>query len=300
MTDSSPVTDGAPDLPDDVPGESRFVEANGRRFHAVEAGPTRGDLVVLLHGFPEFWYAWRDLLRPLADAGHHVVALDQRGYNRSEKPSAVRDYHVDRLAADVAGVVDAYGREEAALVGHDWGGLVAWWVALHSPDRVSALVAANAPHPRVFRDALTSDPVQLLRQSYAAFFQLPALPEAACRALNWRLLTWLLRWSSLPGTFSDRALSRYRDAWSRPAALRSMLHWYRAAARYRPTPDADRVTVPTRVVWGGRDRVLPKRLAYESADRCDDARLTTFDDATHWVHHERPVDVADAVLDELE
>lgn len=287
------------DLPPDAPAESRFLDANGRRFHVVEAGPADGDLLLLLHGFPEFWYGWRHQIRPLANAGYRVVVPDQRGYNHSEKPDRVREYGIERLAADAVGLIDASDRETAALVGHDWGGVVGWWVAIHHPERLSGFVAVNAPHPTVVRNALFGDPEQLLRSSYAAFFQLPAVPEAVSRALNWRLPVRSMRESAMPGAFSAGDFDRYRAAWSRPGAFTAMLNWYRAAARQRPRPDSSRVTVPTRVVWGVGDQFLKRRMAHDSADHCTDGRVSLVNQATHWVQHERPGTVADLILDEL-
>jgi pimeloyl-ACP methyl ester carboxylesterase len=130
-----------------VPGESVFVETNGITLHTVQAGPADGPLVILLHGFPEFWYGWHEQIRPLAEAGFRVVVPDQRGYNLSDKPDGVERYRIDELSRDVVGLIDAAGREQAAVVGHDWGAAVAWWTALHHADRVSKLVAVNVPHP---------------------------------------------------------------------------------------------------------------------------------------------------------
>ncbi|QLG27701.1 alpha/beta hydrolase [Halorarum halophilum] len=299
-TDSTTAAGTTDELPPDVPGEARFVEANGRRFHVVEAGPDDGDLLLLLHGFPEFWYGWHHQIRPLANAGYHVVVPDQRGYNRSEKPAEVSNYRMEYLAADVLGFVDAYGAETAALVGHDWGGVVGWWVAIHHPDRLSEFVAVNAPHPTVTRDTLRGDPEQLLRSSYAMFFQLPVLPEAASRALNWRLPTRMMRESAMPGTFSAADFDRYRAAWSRPGAFTAMLNWYRAAARERARPETRRVTVPTRVIWGSGDQFLKRRMAHDSLAYCVDGRFSLVDEATHWVQHEQPVTVTDLILDELD
>ena len=286
-------------LPPDVPGESTFVEANGRTFHVVEAGPDDGDLVLLLHGFPEFWYGWRDQIRPLVNEGYRVVVPDQRGYNRSERPGRVRDYRIEALSADVTGLIDAYDRETAALVGHDWGGVVGWWTALHSPERLSSFVAVNAPHPTVVRRTLSGDPVQLFRSSYALFFQLPKVPEALTRAANWRLPVRMMRESSMPGTFSTADFDRYRAAWRREGAFTAMLNWYRAAARRRPTPETDEVAVPTRLIWGVHDQFLKHRMAYDSVDYCADGRITNIHEATHWVQHEQPAKVADTILAEL-
>ncbi|SHG79274.1 alpha/beta fold hydrolase [Halobaculum gomorrense] len=299
MTTSLSAATDPDTLPRDVPGEATFVEANGRTFHVVEAGPEGGDLVLLLHGFPEFWYGWHDQIRPLVNEGYRVVVPDQRGYNRSERPGRVRDYRIEALSADVTGLIDAYDRETAAVVGHDWGGVVGWWTALHSPGRLSSFVAVNAPHPTVIRQTLTSDPAQLLRSGYAAFFQLPKVPEALTRAANWRLPVAMMRESSMPGTFSTQDFDRYRAAWRKEGAFTAMLNWYRAAARRRPEPEADEVAVPTRLIWGVHDQFLKHRMAYDSVDHCADGRITNIQEATHWVHHEQPVKVADVICDEL-
>ena len=291
----APVPDD--EIPASVPGVSRAVETNGVTLHAVEAGPEDGALLVLLHGFPEFWYGWHETVVPLANAGYRVVVPDQRGYNLSETPPSVSDYRIDALARDVVGLIDAYGRETAAVAGHDWGAAVAWWLALGHPDRVSELVAVNVPHPNVFERALRTAWDQRLKSWYMLAFQLPILPEAVASAGNWRLAARALRETSAPDTFSDGDLRRYRRAWSRDGAFEAMVNWYRAAGRDRSDAPRTTVTVPTLVIWGARDRFLARRLAGESVDRCVDGRLLTIDDASHWVVHEHPHRVAAAIAD---
>src|SRR5947209_14471325 len=155
------------------PLDDLVLRGDGVNLHAVRAGEPRGPTVVLLHGFPEFWYGWRHQIGPLTTAGFHVVALDQRGYNTSDKPPLVRDYNLDRLAADVASAIAAVGVDQAAVVGHDWGGIVAWWLAVTRPERVRRLAGLNAPHPVVMRRALRTDPLQMLRSWYAFMMQIP-------------------------------------------------------------------------------------------------------------------------------
>jgi len=140
--------------------EIRFSRAatNGLELHLAEAGPANGPLVVLLHGFPEFWRAWRAYLGPLARAGFHVVAPDQRGYGLSDKTAGVAAYDLDRLAGDVAGFADYFGQQRFSLVGHDWGASVGWWLATKSPERLRRLVLMNAPHPAVWREAMRNHP----------------------------------------------------------------------------------------------------------------------------------------------
>ncbi|WP_058366639.1 alpha/beta fold hydrolase [Haloparvum sedimenti] len=296
---TSRVRDAAFDdeIPPSVPGESKLVETNGVTLHVVEAGPADGKLLILLHGFPEFWYGWHETIRPLANAGFRVVVPDQRGYNRSEKPAEVGDYRIDELAADVAGLIDAYGRETAAVAGHDWGAAVGWWLALHHADRVSELVAVNVPHPSVFEETLRRSWEQRLKSWYFLAFQVPGVPERVARAANWRLLVRGMRRSSRPGTFTPDDFARYRQAWSRDGAFSAMLNWYRAVVRERPAPDRERVEVPTLVVWGADDEFLRSAMASASVDRCADGRLLMVHDATHWVVHEEPVRIAEAVAE---
>ncbi|RLM57653.1 alpha/beta hydrolase [Halobellus sp. Atlit-31R] len=276
-----------------VPGESRFLDVGDVTLHTVVAGPEDGEPVVLLHGFPEFWYGWHEYLEPLSEAGYRVIVPDQRGYHRSEKPAAVSAYHPDRLAADVSGLLDALEVEAAHVVGHDWGALVAWWLGLHDPDRIRTLSVLNVPHPSAFRRALTRDPRQLLKSWYAGFFQLPRVPELVARAGNWRVLTDVLERTSRPETFDCGDFERYRTAWAVDGAYRSMVNWYRAIARANPTPRTTRVTPPTLVLWGAQDDFLQESLAADSAAYCAQSRLVVLDDATHWLHHEEPARVSD-------
>ena len=295
-TSAQAATDAASVLPADVPGESVYVETNGITLHTVQAGPDDGPLVILLHGFPEFWYGWHDQIRPLVEAGFRVVVPDQRGYNLSDKPDGVDSYRIDELAADVVGLVDAAGREQAAVVGHDWGAAVAWWTALHYPERVSRLVTVNVPHPSVMSRTLRRSWTQRFKSLYMLFFQVPVLPEVVSSARDWETVVRTMKRSSLPGTFSDTDMERYREAWSRPGAFRAMLNWYRAMVRRRDSPRTEQVTVPTLVLWGAQDRFLSRSMARPSADLCDDGRVRFFEDATHWVQHEEPVRVAEELV----
>jgi pimeloyl-ACP methyl ester carboxylesterase len=254
----------------------------------------------LLHGFPEPWLCWRHQIGPLAEAGYRVLAPDQRGYNTSAKPPRVADYALDVLAADVIGLIDAAGRAKANVVGHDWGGIVAWWVALKHPDRVERLAILNAPHPVAFRHLLYRQPAQLLRSWYVFFFQLPRLPEANFRRANWHALTRALRTTSRPGAFSDEDLDLYRRAWSEPGAITAMIHWYRASLRQPPPTPADpRIHVPTLLLWGTDDAFIRRGAADASLELCDDGRLEWFEGATHWLHHEEPGRVSRLLLDFL-
>ncbi|MFB6230336.1 MAG: alpha/beta fold hydrolase [Salinibacter sp.] len=277
------------------------VDGVGVKLHVRAAGPDDGPLVVLLHGFPEFWYGWRRQIPALVDAGYRVVVPDQRGYNRSGAPRAVAAYDLDLLADDVCALIDAAGRKRASIVGHDWGAMVGWHLAHAHPGRLRRLAVLNVPHPRVFRDTLRSSPAQLLRSTYALFFQLPVLPEWLLGYNDGRLLAALLRGSGRPGTFDDTDLAIYRQVWRRPGRLRGMLNWYRAAGRraLRVAPPSAPVEVPTLVLWGAQDVALGRQMAVPSAAMCVDGRLETIDTATHWVQHDAPELVNRHLLDHL-
>ena len=263
------------------------ITTNGVKLHVVQDGPKTGRLVILLHGFPEFWYGWRRQIPHLAAAGYRVWAPDQRGYNLSDKPVGIAAYTLDELAADVIGLIDAAGQEKACIVGHDWGASVAWWMAAKYPARVERMVVINVPHGSVIAKNLRRNFAQMRKSWYILFFQLPWLPEALAQLRNWNVLTQALRMSSRPGTFTDEDLEAYRQAWSQPRAYTSMLNWYRAVVqRHLTPPESPRITVPTLLIWGAQDRFLAREMAQQSIDLCDDGRLVFVEEATHWVQHE--------------
>jgi epoxide hydrolase 4 len=265
---------------------SRYT-TNGVTLHCAEAGPEDGRLVILLHGFPEFWYGWRYQIDALARAGYRVVAPDQRGYNKSTKPEGVAAYSIDTLAADVIGLADSLGRTCFALAGHDWGGVVGWWAVSRYPDRIERFAALNAPHPMAGRDAVRNNPVQRKMSRYVGFFRLPWLPEFALRWENFKALTYAFRQSRRPDAFSDADLAKYRAAWSEPRALTAMLNWYRAIApKQVPAEGPPRITVPVLVIWGVRDAYLVPELAEASAKFCTSASVASIDEATHWVQYD--------------
>ena len=273
-----------------------FIETNQVRLHVVQAGPADGQLVILLHGFPEFWYGWRYQIDTLAEAGFWVWSPDQRGYNLSDKPAGIAGYGIDTLAADVVGLIDAAGRKKAVVVGHDWGAAVAWWTAATYPERVERLVVLNVPHPVVMKQFASRDLGQILRSWYIGFFQLPWLPETLSRLGNWAMLMRTLRKSSRPGTFPDADLQEYRKAWSQPGAFTAMVNWYRAALRKPPSRQPSiRITVPTLLIWGVRDQFLKREMAQPSIDLCDNGRVVYFENATHWVQHEEAERVSELI-----
>ncbi|MEN8173237.1 MAG: alpha/beta hydrolase [Chloroflexota bacterium] len=267
--------------------EKKYIETNGIRLHVVQDGPDDGTLVILLHGFPEFSHGWKAQIPHLAEAGFRVWAPDQRGYNLSDKPEGIAAYNLDQLAADVIGLIDAAGVEDAYLVGHDWGAAVAWWVASKYPDRLAKLVILNVPHGEVMEKNLRGSFAQMRKSWYMFFFQLPWLPEKLARGRNWKMAVESLTQSSRPGTFDEDDLAQYREAWAQPNAYRSMLNWYRAMMQKPPKSLANpRIKVPTLMIWGTKDKFLGREMAQPSIDLCDDGRLIFIEEATHWVQHE--------------
>lgn len=281
--------------------EHIYVETNGIKLHTVQAGAKDGEVVILLHGFPEFWYGWKHQIEFLAQQGYRVIAPDQRGYNLSDKPKDILAYRVQHLVDDLIGLVASTGREKVYLVAHDWGGVVAWVAAAQYPEHFKKLVILNIPHPLVFAKHVRSSFQQMRKSWYMAFFQLPKLPEAALLRGGGEGAAKLLRDSSVkPDAFSDEDIAHYKQAWLQEGAMTGMLNWYRTLSR---APSAItgkrseqgskglRIRIPTLIIWGTQDIALGAELAQPSADMCDDARLVTFDDAGHWIAHEKPHEV---------
>lgn len=291
------MTAPAPELPPDL--EHQRIKTNGVELHVVTAGPSDGPLVILLHGFPEFWYGWRHQIGPLAAAGFRVVAPDQRGYNLSDKPRGLASYTRDVLARDVVGLIDHFGADRAHLVAHDWGGAVAWWTALQHPERVARLAALNIPHPVAMARALRGL-TQLRRSWYIAFFQLPWLPEALLARKGYAPLLSVLTRSCRPGAMSSEERACYREAFGRPGALRAMLAWYRAVVQRQTERLRSRlVEAPTLLIWGLRDDALGWQMAQPSIDLCREGRLEMIEDAGHFVALDAPGRVNALLLDFL-
>jgi len=288
----------------DGPWSHREVTANGARFHLAEHGPADGPLVVLLHGFPEFWWSWRHQLVALGDAGFRVVAPDLRGYGASDKPP--RGYDAYTLSSDVAGMVRALGARDAMVVGHDWGGMLAWTVATLHPGVVRRLAVVGMPHPVRLRQALLRDRAQLRASSYIGFFQLPKVPEARLLKDDGAYVGRLLeRWGG-PGFPDAETEARCREAMSIPGAAHSSLEWYRWAVRSLTRPSGLRflrlmargVGVPTLQLHGALDRCLLPSTAHGSGAWVNAPyELQVLDGLGHFPHEEDPELVSAALLE---
>lgn len=258
-------------------------------LHYGEVGPEAGTPVLFLHGFPDLWFTWEQQMLALAERGYRCIAPEQRGYGRSSKPSRVADYRIEQLTSDVARFIEGLALSGPVhLVGHDWGGAVAWYLATLRPDLVRSLTIVNVPHPFVFSSHVFDRPSQLLRSSYILFFQLPWLAETLFSVADSALLLGILRGG---GVRDRKLLKRYRTVWRTPGAVSAPLNWYRALFRYffqsDPRKLSQRVEVPTRLLWGRNDPVFQPDSAEASAARCKSGSVRYFEGG-HWPFHEHP------------
>lgn len=283
--DGNAVTDTDASLLTDHDAESSYRDVNGVRLHVVAAGDPDAPLVVLLHGHPDFWYGWREQVVSLADAGFRVVVPDQRGCNLSDAPDGIDAYRQSELVADVRELIYSEGRESAHVVGHDFGGFVAWNVALRHPSLVDRLGILNVPHPTVYRETLRSSLQQIARSWYVWFYQVPKLPEWMLARNDMANMVDSLEITSNSGTFSDETITKYKAAW-RHTGITPRINWYRGFRRSN-SPPRDTVTQPTLICWGEDDIALLPSMAEKSVDYCEDGQLQMFPGASHWVHHER-------------
>lgn len=297
-------------IPDDSlvrasgPWAHRDVSANGARFHVAEMGS--GPLVLFLHGFPEFWWAWRHQLGRVAEAGYRAAAVDLRGYGGSDKPP--RGYDPFTLSLDVAGLVRALGERDAVLVGHGWGGFLGWVTAAWKPQVVRRLVAVSMPHPRRLRAGIVGDPRQLRASTYALGFQLPMLPERVLTRDDGELTERLMhRWAG-PGWPDPEAACRYRAAIQLPGVAHCALEYHRWAVRSIPRPDGLRfasrmrapVTVPVLHVHGALDGALLPSTARRSEDYVASSyRWHMLAGVGHFPHEEAPDVFGSLLLDWL-
>lgn len=279
--------------------EHHYANVNGIRLYYVAAGD--GPVILFVHGFPEFWYAWKDQIAEFSRT-HRAVALDMRGYNLSDKPGDVKDYRAKHLVEDLRQLIDHLGARPCIVVAHDWGGAVAWNFAIEHPDYLSRLVIINAPHPIPFARALARDLEQIAASQYMLLLR-DAKAERVLSQDNYKRLEAMLRSDTgrWPG---DSDMQEYRAAWSQPGALTGGLNYYRASPIHPASTDARGagaleldpaafvVNVPTLVIWGEQDRAL-RPVLLEGLDAVvPDLRIRRIPQGSHWVAHEQPDEVA--------
>jgi pimeloyl-ACP methyl ester carboxylesterase len=275
-----------------------YIDVNNIKIHFATSGS--GELVLLLHGFPEFWYSWRHQI-PILSKRFKVVAPDLRGYNESDKPSGLRNYSNSVLVQDIKDLISAQGAKRALVVGHDWGGAIAWNLAMMAPEYVKKLVILNCPHPLALVEAFLSMRIRQLQKSwYIFFFQLPDLPEKVLSQDNCKFLKKLLVGSAVNReTFSEADLRKYVEAWSKPGALTASINYYRAnmniaqilalssEQREHLMGRYSKVKCPTLVIWGEDDAALDKSLTLGMDKYVEGAyEIKYIQKCGHWVQQE--------------
>jgi len=273
--------------------EHGYAHVNNIRIHYVTAG--EGPLMVMLHGFPEFWYSWRHQIPAMAEH-FRVVVPDMRGYNQTEKPVGVHNYRLGALMGDIQGLIGSLGKTSAVVVAHDWGGGVAWPFAAYYPHMVDRLVILNCPPPAVLMKHLMNNRAQRRRSYYMFLFQLPLLPEVAMRYRNYELVERVFRgWAIDKSAFSDYDIAMFKEAASKPGALTGGINYYRAAFRQflksskGGGDDGPKVQCPTLVIWAEEDRALGKELTKDFQNEVEGPlEIKYIPNCSHWVQQEQP------------
>lgn len=288
--------------------KENYIDVGEIKLHYVENGT--GELILLLHGFPDYWYSWKHQIPALSES-FRVVAPDLRGYNKSSKPEGVDNYSTSLLVNDIGQLITSLGETKAMVIGHDWGGFVAWNLAMMAPDKVSKLVIINCPHPVLLLEAFWSMRFQQLQKSwYVFFFQIPKIPEEMLSQNNYEALQRMVLGSvSNKQAFSAEDMKQYVEAWSQPGALEASINYYRAnwniaqILSIRGEHQADfikrfpKIKCPTLVIWGEKDVALDKSLTFGLNKYIEGAfKLVYHPKYGHWVHVEAPEFVNNVIL----
>jgi pimeloyl-ACP methyl ester carboxylesterase len=285
----------------------KLIQTNGIKLNVGESGPKEGSIVIFLHGFPETGLtAWYEQVPAFVKANFRVIIPDLRGYNFSDKPEGFENYTMDIISDDIKGLIDHY-EKKIYLVGHDWGAMVAWWVAYKYPQQIEKLVIINTGHPTSFHNFLQSSFSQMIKSSYMLYFVLPYIPDAKLIKDNFSVPLNIFSDGGIKGqSISSDAPSLYIKAWSQPNAMTSMLHYYRAAFRSSKMKEINQKTiwadpkiqVPTLILWGKKDKVADEALGQASLKECPEgSKLVYFDQGTHYMQHDEPERVNDEILE---
>lgn len=262
-----------------------YIMSNGIQLHYVTQG--EGPLMLMLHGFPEFWYSWRHQIPEFAK-DYKVVALDLRGYNDSDKPKQQSAYTMSEFIKDVEGVIKGLGYDQCVLVGHDWGGAIAWCFAYAHPEMVERLIVLNIPHPAKFAEGLRT-PQQLMRSWYAFFFQLPVLPELAIQWSDYLTIESAFKGMAVDkSAFTQDDIEAYKNAAAKRGALTAMINYYRNSFTNLGQGDWRLLEVPTLMIWGEEDTALGKELTYGTEEYVRNFQIRYIPNCSHWVQQERP------------
>ncbi len=274
----------------------KYIESNGLNFHYVSAGEENKEVIVLLHGFPEHWHTWRSQI-PFLAKKYHVIAIDMRGYNLSDKPKDVKDYRVELIVNDIKEIIKDLGIDKIHLIGHDWGGAIAWSFASMYPEHLNKLVILNSPHPICMIKAMKTS-LQLLHSWYFLFFQLPAVPELSLSVKDYKsAVESLKKTSSNPEiAFTQDDEERYINSIKIPGALSSMINYYRALLRYGIGVRIRKIENPTLIIWGEKDVFLLKDVNQNIDKYVSNIKIEYLPDSSHWVHRDEP-DKVNAIIE---
>ncbi|MGD8545354.1 MAG: alpha/beta hydrolase [Candidatus Bathyarchaeota archaeon] len=279
-----------------------FVNVDGLRMHYVTQGT--GKLAILLHGFPDFWYVWRFQIPELAKH-FRVVAPDLRGYNKTDKPGGAENYRLNSLAGDVLGLIKALNETRAIIIGHDWGGVIAWSFAAFNPEYTEKLVVLNAPHPNAYTNRTKDSFRQLQKSWYVFFFQIPCIPEEVLSRNDYSFLKSMVKLSFMnKEVLTDEDLKLHVEAWSQPGALTAMMNYYRMNMNpsilfSERTITFPRITMPTLVIWGEQDVALSKNLIKNIEEFVDAPYSIEYvPNCGHWVQLEQPT-LVNKIIDEF-
>ncbi len=278
------------------------INVNGINLHYVKAGSGK-KLVVLIHGWPEFWYSWRAQIEELSKQ-YTVVAPDLRGFNKSDKPKGIKNYTMELVSKDIVELIKKLGYEKAHIVGHDWGGSVAWTLGMHHSEVVDKLAVLNCPHPGVFLKELRSNFKQLQKSWYMFFFQLPVLPEWYLKRDLFKTFKNAFRgWAYNKSAFDDNTINKYVEAYSQKGALTSSLNYYRAALQLGAKSRKQRnkkIIVPTRLIWGENDKALGIEMTYNMEKFFENEfEVKYIPNCSHWVQQDEPQKVNEYLLEFL-
>ncbi|KAK6189029.1 hypothetical protein SNE40_005080 [Patella caerulea] len=276
-------------LGDSSLGTHGYIHLEKVRLHYVANGEEGKPLMLFVHGFPEFWYSWRYQLKEFAK-DYRCVAIDQRGYNDSDKPTGVGNYAMSMMVDDLKQLIPALGYKSCVLVGHDWGGAVCWAFASQHQYLIDRLILMNCPHPGSFFTYAMSHPSQFLKSWYIYFFQLPWLPELAFRLNDYQNIVMTFKGKKMgvqSGIMTNEDIEAYKYAFSRPGAATASINYYRAAVR-SVSHDKRVIEKPTQIIWGCVDVALERGLAEECREFTKDLSISYIEEASHWVQMDQP------------
>jgi pimeloyl-ACP methyl ester carboxylesterase len=271
--------------------EMRMIDVGDVQLHVACQGS--GPTIVLLHGFPEFWYSWQKTMDELS-MDYRLIAPDQRGYNLSDKPFGIRDYELSKLVGDIGALIDRVSEDPVVMVGHDWGGPVAWATSHEYPEKIRLMISANGPHPDVMADLLMNDSEQQEASGYIDWF----VEEGTEEQLIGNDFAILSSW--FRGVVSEDELLRYKEAWGMPDAIKSGLHWYRASFGADGMQMGATIEMPTLVLWGLDDTSLLPQQLDGLEDFVPNLEIVTYEGVSHWIEHEIPKEIAEEMRSFIE